>query len=174
LPVLHSRAVRLLGNPVLAWLLFAGTLLGTHFSPFYNYAITHPVVHEYVEHPLYLTVALVYFYPLVGANPVRHGPTPLIKVVSLLLQMAPESMTGFFIYTARGVLYPAYATVHRPFGPGPLPDQQLGGALMWCSAMLIGSVWISLAVQAWLRAEARAGRRIDRQIAVERPAQAPG
>ena len=118
-PVLRSRAVTVLSNPVLTWLLFAGTLLGTHFTGFYDYALTHPAVHDYVEHPLYLTVALLYFYPLIGANPVPHGPAPLVKVVSLVLQMAPESMTGFFIYSASGVLYTFYLTTDRPFGPGP-------------------------------------------------------
>ena len=167
-PVLRSRAVRVLTDPVVTWLLFAATLLGTHFTPFYNYAVTHQAVHDYVEHPLYLTVALLYFYPLVGANPVPHGPRPLVKVVSLVLAMAPESMTGFFIYTAGSVLYPAYLTADRPYGPDPLADQQLGGALMWCSGMLIGAIWIALAVKAWLRAEARAGVRIDRQLAAER------
>jgi putative membrane protein len=167
IPILRSRAMRLLSRPVLTWGLFAGALLGTHFTPFYNYALTHDAVHVYVEHPLYLGVALLYFYPLVGANPVPHGPAPLVKVVSLVLMMAPESMTGFFIYAASRVLYPAYAVVDRPFGPAPLADQQLGGALMWCSGMLIDAVWIAMAVQAWLRAEARAGRRIDRQLALE-------
>ncbi|GAA1236448.1 cytochrome c oxidase assembly protein [Oryzihumus leptocrescens] len=164
-PALRSRPVRLLTNPVLTWVLFAGALIGTHFTPFYNYAVTHPVVHDYVEHPLYLGVALLYFYPLIGANPVPHGPSPLAKVASLVLMMGPEAMTGFFIYTARGVLYPAYAVSPRPFGLDALSDQQLGGGLMWCSGMVIGALWIAVAIQAWLRAEARKGRRIDRQIA---------
>ena len=166
-PVLRSRPIRWLTNPILTWMLFAGTLIGTHFTPFYNYAVTHPAVHAYVEHPLYLTVALLYYYPLIGANPNPHAPEPLAKVVSLSLMMAPEAMTGFFLYTARAVLYPAYIVSARPFGPGPLADQQLGGALMWCSGMLIDVVWVAVAIQAWLRAEARKGRRIDRQIAAE-------
>ncbi|MEP6796853.1 MAG: cytochrome c oxidase assembly protein [Lapillicoccus sp.] len=165
--VLRSRPLRVLTNPILTWLLFAGTMLGTHFTPFYNYAVTHPLVHDYVEHPLYLTVALLYFYPLIGDNPLPHGPPPLAKVVSLIAQMAPESMTGFFLYTAPEVLYPAYADSDRPFGPGPLADQQLGGALMWCGGMVIGACWISVAVAAWLKAESRKARRIDRQIAAD-------
>jgi cytochrome c oxidase assembly factor CtaG len=167
LPVLRSRAVRLLSDPVVTWVLFTATLLGTHFTPFYNYAVTHEVVHRLVEHPLYLTAGLLYFYPLVGANPVPHGPRPLAKVVSLVLMMAPETMTGFFIYTSTQVLYPAYASIDRPIIASALADQQLGGALMWCSGMVIDSVWIAVAVHAWLQSEARAGRRVDLQVAAE-------
>jgi cytochrome c oxidase assembly factor CtaG len=172
LPVLRSRAARWLSNPVATWVLFTATLLGTHFTPFYNYAVTHEAVHRYVEHPLYLTAGLLYFYPLVGANPVPHGPKPLAKIVSLVLMMAPETMTGFFIYSADQVLYPAYAGLDRPIITSALADQQLGGALMWCSGMVIDVVWITVAVHAWLQAETRAGRRIDLQLAAEARAQA--
>jgi len=164
-PVLRSRAMWIITNPVLTWLLFAGVLLGTHFSPLYNYATVHPMVHQFVEHPLYLGVALLYYYPLVGANPNPHGLPSLGKAVSLLLQMVPETMTGFFIFSAGYVLYPAYATVYRPFGPAPLPDQQLGGALMWGVGMVIDAVWIAIAVRGWLREEERKARRIDQEIA---------
>lgn len=51
--------------------LFAGVLLGTHFSPFYDYALRHPDVHEFIEHPLYLGVALLYYYPLLDAQIAR-------------------------------------------------------------------------------------------------------
>jgi len=170
LPVLRSRAVRWLSNPVVTWLLFTATLLGTHFTPFYNYAVTHEAAHRYLEHPLYLTAGLLYFYPLVGANPVPHGPRPLAKVLSLVLMMAPETMTGFFIYTSPLLLYPAYAGIERPIITTALADQQLGGALMWSSGMVIDAVWIAVAVHAWLQSEARAGRRLDAQLAAERAA----
>ncbi len=82
--------------------------------------------------------------------------------------MGPMALTGFFIYSARSVLYPAYLVADRPFGPAPLADQQLAGAMMWCGAMLIDVVWLSMAIRAWLRAEERKAERSDRQIAAER------
>ncbi|HVN14046.1 MAG TPA: cytochrome c oxidase assembly protein [Kineosporiaceae bacterium] len=167
LPVLRGRAVRTLTDPVVSWLIFAFVLVGTHLTPFYGYAVTHPVVHDLVEHPLYLAAGLIYFYPLVGGNAMPHGPSPLVKVVSLALMMAPESMTGFFIYADRQLLTPASALEERPFGPGPLADQQLGGGLMWSSGMIIGAFWLTMGVLAWLQADARATARLDRAIAAE-------
>ena len=122
-------------------------------------------MHQFVEHPLYLGVALLYYYPLIGANPNPHGLPSLGKAVSLLLQMGPETMTGFFIFSSRFVLYPAYATVYRPFGPAPLPDQQLGGALMWGAGMAISAVWIAVAIRGWLREEERKAHRLDLELA---------
>lgn len=163
-PVLRSRVATWLTHPAVGWVLFAGTVVATHFSPFYNYAIEHPLVHDYVEHPLYFMVALVFYYPLIGSNPVPHGPTPLGRMLSLLLMGGPMSMTGFFIYTARSVMYPAYLVADRSFGPDPLGDQQTGGALMWSLGMLVQIIWVALVVPVWLRAEERKGRRLDRAL----------
>ncbi len=172
-PLLRSRLARWLTRPAVGWALFAGTVLGTHFSPFYNYAIEHPLVHDYVEHPLYLTVAVIFYYPLLGSNPVPHGPAPLVRVLSLFLMAGPMTMAGFFIYTARSVLYPAYLSGARTFGPDPLADQQLAGALMWCLGMVVEVGWVALAVPVWLRAEERQAQRLDPQVLDGRPAGVP-
>jgi cytochrome c oxidase assembly factor CtaG len=169
-PLLRSRALRGLTRPAVAWILFSATLLGTHFSPFYDYATSHPLVHRFVEHPLYLTVALIYYYPLIGANPTPHRVPPITKLISLVTMMAPETMTGFFLYSATHVFYPAYLIADRPFGLSPLRDQQLGGALMWAGGMVLDAVWVALAAREWLRAEERAARRSDAELAAVRRA----
>jgi putative membrane protein len=166
-PVLRSRAVRVLTDPVLTWVLFAGTLIGTHFSPFYEYALVHPAVHDYVEHPLFLVAALLYYYPLLGGNPQPRQVQHWIRVASLAAMMAPEAMTGFFIYASHHVLYPYYATVARPFGLSPMADQQLGGGLMWGGSMVIDTAWMMLAVVGWLRAEQAKTARLDARMARE-------
>ena len=139
-PVLRSRAVYVLTGPVLTWVLFAGVLL-------------------------YLGVALLYYYPLLDANPCRRFMAPELRVLSLGLMMVPETLTGFFIYASNYVLYPFYTTVSRPFGPGPLADQQIGGVLMWAGGMVIDTGWLALACAAWLRSDRVKTRRLDAQIA---------
>jgi cytochrome c oxidase assembly factor CtaG len=160
-PVLRSRAVLALTNPVVGWVVFAGVLIGTHFSPFFNYSLNHPIVHDYVEHPLYLAAALIYYYPLIGHNSAPRRMPPSGRVISLFTMMIPETMTGFFIYSSNYLLYPFYGHVARPFGPGALTDQQLAGALMWAGSMIIDSVWVSLAVLEWLHSEERRSHRLD-------------
>ena len=175
-PVLRSRAVAILTDPVISWLLFAGVLLGTHFSPFYDFALRHPLVHDYLEHPLYLGVALIYYYPLLSPGPAPRRLSYGVRAISLALMMVPEAMTGFFIYASGYLLYPYYATVSRPFGPAALEDQQFGGALMWGGGMIIDSIWVVLAVLAWLQNEERRAHQIDVQTLADltlpaRPAQ---
>ncbi len=162
-PLLRSRAMNFLTRPIVGWLLFAGVLIGTHFSPFYEFALRHPLVHLYVEHPLYLGAALVYYYPLLSANPAPRRLPYALRAVSLGLMMVPEAMSGFFIYSSQYLMYPYYGTVSRPFGPGPLADQQFGGALMWGAGMIIDSIWVAVAVHEWLRSEERLAHQLDLQ-----------
>jgi cytochrome c oxidase assembly factor CtaG len=170
LPVLRGRALTALTRPAVGWLLFAGVLVGSHFSPFYEFALEHPFVHEYVEHPLYLGAALVYYYPLLPGNPGPRRVPYNVRALSLFSMMFPETLSGFFLYASTYVLYPYYAQVERPFGPGPLVDQRLGGALMWGGSMIIDSLWVSLAVLAWLRSEVRLAARVDLQTMGRLPA----
>jgi len=170
LPVLRGRVLTFLTRPAVGWLVFAGVLVGTHFSPFYEFSLEHPAVHTFVEHPLYLTAALIYYYPLLPGNPGPRRVPYGVRAGSLFGMMFPETMAGFFLYASTYVMFPFYLHAERPFGPSPLVDQQLGGALMWGGSMVIDTVWVSLAVMAWLRSEKRLATRIDMQTLSELPA----
>jgi putative copper resistance protein D len=164
-PLYRSSLVRLLMHPVFGWLLFIGVMAGSHIPAVYDYALSHPLAHDYIEHPLYVASALVYFYPLLAASP---GPHPLphgIRALSLFTMMIPMAMIGFFIYVAPQLGYPFYAHVSRPFGPAPFEDQQLSGAVMWSSTMAFGALWLCVAGLRWLHAEERRSHSVDRAIA---------
>lgn len=166
-PVLRSRAVQFLAGPVTSWVVLAVVIVGTHVTGFYEVTLEHPALHRFVEHPLFLAAALLYFYPIVPGNVAVRSLSPAARLVSLFAMMVPEAITGFFIYASRYVRYPYYSRVVRPFGPGPLADQQMGGALMWGASMLIGTAWIALAAHGWLRSEERRSHRVDLAVAKE-------
>lgn len=161
LPVLHSRVVHGLTQPFVGVPLFSAVLLGSHFTPFYEYAIDHPLIHDYLEHPAYLTVSLILFYPLLPISPAPHLVPHGARVVALFAVTVPMVATGFFIYTSQYVLYSHYATVERPFGPRPLLDQEISGAIMWAGSMVIQVVWVVIAMLEWLASERRLAQRID-------------
>jgi cytochrome c oxidase assembly factor CtaG len=166
--ILAGRFFALMCNPVLVWFLFVGTVMGVHFSPFLNYALTHPLIHYLVENPLYVAVAFLYYWSILPDNhsPARLGPAA--RVASLFAMMVPETMTGFFIYIMHTVNYPFYLTVSGATSESVLTDQQLGGSLMWAGAMIIDSVWIAVAVQSWYRSEERKSVLVDAEIAAEK------
>jgi putative copper resistance protein D len=154
-----------LTNPYLTWLLFAGVLVGTHFSPFYNITLQHDVTHVFIEQPLYLGAALLYYFPLMGSNLTPRRIPAALRVASLALMMIPEIIVGFVIYASPVVLYSAYVEVERPFGLDPLSDQQLAGGMMWALGMVIDTIWISLAVAEWFTRDEQRNRQVDRETA---------
>jgi cytochrome c oxidase assembly factor CtaG len=165
LPVLHSRFVRVVTNPLVGWIGFVTVMVVSHVPAVYDYALDHPYVHDYVEHPAYVVSALVYFYPLLtatsGRRPIAYG----FRALSLFTMMVPMAFVGFFIYAAPHVDYSFYVHVTRPFGPGPLEDQQLSGALMWSSGMIFGAIWFCVVGLRWLQAEERRAHSVDRAVA---------
>ncbi|MEO5884041.1 MAG: cytochrome c oxidase assembly protein, partial [Candidatus Limnocylindrales bacterium] len=60
LPVLHSRALRVLAFPVVAWVVFAAVMWVSHFSPLFDAALEDPIVHD-LEHGLFLGTALLFW-----------------------------------------------------------------------------------------------------------------
>lgn len=174
-PVYRSRAVEVLSHPVLGWLVFVSVMMLSHIPSVYDYALNHPFVHDFVEHPVYVASALLYFYPLLADTPSRRRIPPAARALSIFTMMLPMSLLGFFIYVAPHLIYPFYASVERPFGPSALTDQQLGGALMWSTTMILGAVWFTLTGLRWLQAEERRSRRVDRAVArsIEAPPTPP-
>ena len=168
--ILRGRAVQVLTNPWLTWIAFAVVLTGTHFTNFYNLALTNHDLDTYVQQPLYLIAAVLFYFPLIGSNLQPRRPTHAVRLMSLGLMMVPEAVTGAVLYFAPHVLYPYYNTI-RSFGPDPITDQRLAGAIMWAMAMIIDSGWMMLAAVEWFADEERKSRRQDAQLRQELLAQ---
>ena len=164
LPVLRSRVFGIATNPVVSWLVFAGVLIGVHFSPLMSWLMDVGLLGRYLEYGLYVTVAFMYYYALLPGNPAVNRISPAARVFSLFLMMIPETMTGFFIYSAEFPLFPYFVRMSSKVGADPVADQQLGGALMWSTGMIIDVAWIAVAVHEWFGSETIKTRRLDGQI----------
>lgn len=169
-PATRSRTARFLARPLVGWSLFVGVMLATHVPAVFDFALQHPWVHDYVEHPLYLATALVFFHPLLAPTTGPYRTPEAVRVLALFSVMVPMAFLGFFLYALPHLGYPFYAHVPRPFGPAPLGDQRLAGALMWSGSMVLSVAWVCLAGLRWLRAEERRAHRVDLAIAAGRRA----
>jgi putative copper resistance protein D len=160
LPVLHSRLVRLISHPIVAWTQFAVIMWASHFTGLFDAALEDPLIHV-LEHVLYLGSALLFWWPVVGVDPAPRRLSHPMRVGYLIVGMPFSSFLGLAIFSATGLLYPHYATLERDWGQPPLEDQQWAGGLMWFVGDLVFFLAVVLAVGAWLRAEDAEGRRLD-------------
>lgn len=164
-PALASAVTRWLTDPIVTWVLFAGVLLGVHFTGFYDWSMSDHDAELFLQRPLLLTAALLYYLPLIGSNPLPRRPSPAVKLISLGAMMIPEAIVGAVIYFSPVVIYDTFATSVRPFGPDALTDQQLSGAIMWALVMVIDTMWMMVVAAEWFGAEEEKARRIDEEEA---------
>lgn len=170
LPVLHSRPVRIISHPLVAWTLFAGVMWFSHFSPLFDAALTDVVLHR-LEHALFLGSALLFWWPVVGADPSPHRMTYPGRVLYLALGMPLSSLLGLVIFSARTPLYEHYATLPRDWDPTPMADQALAGGIMWVGGDAAFVAALVVTVAAWLRHEERESKREDARLARSRTLQ---
>jgi putative membrane protein len=169
LPFLHSRVVRALSFPVVAWVLFAGAMWAAHFSPLFDAALEDPLVHD-LEHGLFLGTALLFWWPAVAADPSPWRMSHPVRALYVFLQMPQNTFLSVAILSAQAPLYAHYATLERPWGPTPLADQQAAAGVMWFVGDLLFLTAIVLLVAAWMRHEEGRTAQEDRRADARRAA----
>lgn len=162
LPILHSRAMRVLAFPVTAWVAFAVVMWASHFSGFFDLALEDPLVHD-LEHGLFLGSALLFWWPAVGLDPAPWRIGFPARIVYVFLQMTQNTFLAVVLLNASTVLYPHYGSLGQPYGVDALADQRLAAGIMWIAGDAIFLGAIMLLVAGWMRAETRDLGRVDRQ-----------
>lgn len=165
LPILHARLTRLLAFPVTAWVLFASVMWTSHFSALFDAALEDPLIHD-VEHGLFLSTALLFWWPAVGVDPAPWRIGHPARIMHVFMQMTQNTFLAVVILNAP-VLYPHYATLGRPYGIDPLADQHLAAGVMWLAGDGIFLAAIMTLVAGWMRADARGLARADRLADVD-------
>ncbi len=139
-PLLRSWVARLLSNPIVGWVLLIGVSFGVHVTPLFDEALRSGVIHG-AEHIVWLTAALIYWWPIVGRDPSPHRIAYPVRMLSLFLAMPAMSFLALAIYSAAVPLARTYAGLHPSTA---LADQQSAAVLMW----LLGNVLLTIAILA--------------------------
>jgi cytochrome c oxidase assembly factor CtaG len=162
LPILHSRPVRVVSHPVVAWLAFTSVMWGSHFSPLFDAALEDPLAHD-LEHALFLGSGLLFWWPALGVDPAAWRMPPAVRALYVFLQMPQNTFLAVAITFATAPLYRHYATLAAPWLPSALADQQAAGAIMWLAGDAVFLVAVIGLVAAWMRADERGQAREDRR-----------
>jgi cytochrome c oxidase assembly factor CtaG len=169
--VVHSWPVRVIGHPLIAWTLFTLTLYALYFSPLFDLSLRNRFVHDLV-HLHFVTVGLLFWWPVVGVDPTRWRLHHLARVLYVFLMVPFHAFLGVAIMNSNALLAPTLGSFARPWGPTPLADQQAGGAIMWGVGDIISLVSVIAILAAWASYEEKVAAREDRRIARERAARA--
>jgi len=147
--------------------LFSAVLLLTHLTPLFAATLRHPVLHA-AEHVLFVAVGMVFWWPLLDADPVpAHRLGGFGRLVYLLAAMPAMGLVGAYLNRATSVVYAPYAAPARALGLSAVADQQQAGAIMWVggsSFMVAVGLWVAMAalVAEERRLQAREAREAPR------------
>jgi putative copper resistance protein D len=158
-----ARPIRTVSHPVVAWASLAAVMVVTHFSVIYDAALENEVVHI-GEHTLYVSAALLFWWPIVGLDPGSHRLAWPLRAVYIALTMPLQAFIGLALYSSDRVLYQHYATLQRTWGPTPLEDQQLAGVVMWVGGELVAVAALAAVIVAWMGHEERLAAKEDRRL----------
>ena len=165
--VLRSRPINVITNPYFGWFFFAFVLLGAHMIFVMEWVLNDHDAMSFIERPIFLAAALIFYYPLIGSDLIAKRPAPSVRLVSLGLMMIPETVLGMVIHFAPIPLYPTYIDASISSGLDPLTDQKFAGALMWALGMVLDGFWMMLAALQWWRDQEKETDKLERHEALE-------
>lgn len=151
-----NKVFLLLTDPWISWFVYAALMVGVHFTALHTILMKHSWAHDLIAVPLYVIVAYLYYYNILDRNNPYRRLSPALAIFSLFFMMVPETLTGFFIYVSPTSLYGSMFD---------LSDQRRGGSFMWAGSMIIDVIWLSLAVNDWMKNETLKAAEIDAEIA---------
>jgi cytochrome c oxidase assembly factor CtaG/putative copper export protein len=158
----HSKFADVISNPIVAAVLFAGSLWAFYYTPLFRWATTDHVGHEWmIVH--FLITGYLFVQSLIGIDPVKYRLAYPFRLLLLLGTMAFHAFFGLSIMTSQALLLADwFGSMGRVWGAVPLVDQQTGGGIAW-SVGEIPTVILAIVVAIqWGRSDDRETKRRDR------------
>jgi len=163
LTVLHSRLARLGTFPLIGWLLFVGSPFALYFTGWYAATLHSALLHE-VLHVHFLLVGCVFFWPLLGLDPVPGRVAHPARMLLVLATLPFHAFLGIAVMSGGNLIAGEH---YRGLGldwVDPAAQQELGGGLLWASGDLVGLLFLIVLLVQWMQASEREAAREDRRL----------
>ena len=158
----HTKYAQVISHPVIAAVLFAGSLVAFYFTPIFAWSTNEHIGHEWmVLH--FLITGYLFVQSIIGVDPGPHKIQFPLRIMLLIGTLAFHAFFGLALMAGDGLLLPEwFGAMGRTWGVSPLEDQKIGGAIAWGIGELpTAALTIIVSVQ-WFRSDARDARRLDR------------
>jgi putative membrane protein len=141
--------LRVLTNPLAAFLLFNFVFSAWHAPALYNLALQNNTVHI-LEHLLFLGTAVLTWWPVFSPTPVLPRLSEPAQLLYLFFESLPPTILGALITFAGTPLYSEYVSAPRLWGLSVMLDQQIGGLIMWIPGALVYFAVLTVVFFRWL------------------------
>lgn len=161
--LVHSRLLRLFANPIVAAVLFAGSLVVFYYTDWFEWSLqTHQGHFFMTVH--FLASGYLFFFVLIGIDPGPERPSYPMRLILLLATLAFHAFFGLALMSQTTVLAEDWwHALGFTDSAALLADQRVGGGIAW-GAGEVPVVLVALAVvRQWVRSDERTAKRLDRK-----------
>jgi putative copper resistance protein D len=163
LSLVHSRYLAVIGNPIVAAVIFFGSLIVFYFSPLFELALRTHTGHVLMT-THFLLAGYLFAWALVGIDPGPKRWPPALLLVILFGTISFHAFFGVALTSGTTLLAPTFFQgLHLPWTVDLLADQRAGGALAWGMGELPTLILALLVTLAWVRSDSVESKRLDRQ-----------
>ncbi len=152
LKVLHHPVVEFVTNPVVVVIVSYGTMLAYFLTPFYNFSLEHPLVHD-LTHLHFLVSGCLFWWLVVGRDPSRWRLSHPAKLGILAVGIPVTAILGVSLTGASVSVAPLFHSV---------ADTHRGGSILWIVGEITTFVAMGIIVFQWMQFEEREAIRADR------------
>ncbi len=157
--LLRHPVVRVATHPLVGLAAFVIVVSGTLIPWFFDLTLRDPLVHA-CEHAAYFWSAMLFFSPLIDADPLPSRLSPIARFSWLMAAMMTMAVPGGFMVFSTHVWYSPYLQGARELGRSALSDQHEAGAVMAIfGGTAMGALALVLVMQAMITEERRQRRR---------------
>lgn len=164
LKFLHSKPAKVLMFPPLTTALMVTYPFALYMTGLYEVTLRNDFAHDML-HLFLVTMGVLFFFPLLGVDPVPIKMPYPIRILLFFLTMPFHAFLGVTIMGARRLIAEDwYLAFERGWGMSPMEDQEWAGALMWATGDLtMLAAMITIFVQ-WIAESNREAKRVDRAL----------
>lgn len=161
--VVHSRWASFIVNPVVAAVIFFGSLIVFYWTGMLEWAMTTHAGHVFMV--FHFTLAgFTFVWAMVGRDPGPRKWEPPMRIIVLLGTLAAHAFFGLSLMMGTWLLAPEfYKTIDVPWVDDLLADQQVGGGIAWGVGEIPTVIIVLMVMVDWIRRDTRESTRSDRQ-----------
>jgi putative copper resistance protein D len=163
LRVLHTRVVKVLTFPLVAFGLFVVNPFALYFTGLYRATLEQAWLHEFI-HVHFIVTGCLFFWPLIGLDPLpNRWPYPA-RALLMVLSVPFHTVLGLTIMQSRTLLGGDWYPNLQLGWADPTQDQVVAGGVLWAGGEVVSVTMLGILVVQWIRQSEREARRIDRAL----------
>ncbi|MCH8564292.1 bifunctional copper resistance protein CopD/cytochrome c oxidase assembly protein [Nesterenkonia sp. LB17] len=161
--IVHSRFSRIITNPIVAAVNFAGSLLIFYYTPIFGLVLEYHVGHELMIFH-FLATGYIFALVLIGQDPLPARPAHPMRLIILLATMVFHAFLAVAMTSSDQLIQASwFGNMGYDWGFTALEDQRSGGELMWALGEIPAILMSFVAGVIWSREDKRETRRLDRE-----------